>query len=251
MLWTPTKTKKYGVAVYNWNGETRYGLPLEIGDTVQILEECLGWYRGFATKNRSIKGIFPGNYIHIKPCKVENEGLFESVTPLEDTVVREVTLVLREWSVIWKNLYVERETYKFNTVRKVMRDLVDWRRQLLTGTLTQDQMRELKLKITGKIDWGNRKLGLDLVPRCGAEMVDPSTMSIVELYQVHVQSSENSSGASARGTMRRKEKEKVLTHHLYLCMRDYWQHMGEDTEIYISLYDAKKCKFIRIWETVT
>lgn len=29
-------------AVYNWNGETRYGLPLEIGDTVQILEECLG-----------------------------------------------------------------------------------------------------------------------------------------------------------------------------------------------------------------
>lgn len=244
MLWTPTKTKKYGIAVYNWNGETRYGLPLEIGDTVQILEECLGWYRGFATKNRSIKGIFPGSYIHIKPCKVESEGLFESVTPLEDPVVREVTLVLREWSVIWKNLYVERETYKFNTVRKVMRDLVEWRRQLLTGTLTQDQMRELKLKITGKIDWGNRKLGLDLVPRCGAEMVDPSTMSIVELYQVHVQSSENSSGASARGTMRRKEKEKVLTHHLYLCMRDYWQHMGEDTEIYISLYDAKKCKFI-------
>lgn len=28
------------------------------------------------------------------------------------------------------------------------------------------------------------KLGLDLVPRCGAEMVDPSTMSVVELYHV-------------------------------------------------------------------
>lgn len=50
----------------------------------------------------------------------------------------------------------ERETYKFQTVRKVMRDLVDWRRQLLTGTLTQDQTRELKLKVTAKIDWGNR-----------------------------------------------------------------------------------------------
>jgi dedicator of cytokinesis protein 3 len=37
-----------------------------------------------------------------------------------------------------------------------MRELLDWRRQLLTGTLTQDQMRELKLKITSKIDWGNR-----------------------------------------------------------------------------------------------
>lgn len=29
-------------AVYNWRGETRYGLPLEIGETLQILEECAG-----------------------------------------------------------------------------------------------------------------------------------------------------------------------------------------------------------------
>ena len=29
-------------AVYNWRGDTRYGLPLEIGETVQILEECTG-----------------------------------------------------------------------------------------------------------------------------------------------------------------------------------------------------------------
>lgn len=29
-------------AVYNWKGDTRFGLALEIGDTVQIQEECLG-----------------------------------------------------------------------------------------------------------------------------------------------------------------------------------------------------------------
>jgi hypothetical protein len=29
-----------------------------------------------------------------------------------------------------------------------------------------------------------RKLGLDLVPRIGAHMVDPDTMSVVELYHV-------------------------------------------------------------------
>jgi dedicator of cytokinesis protein 3 len=29
-------------AIYNWEGDTRYGLSLEIGDTVQILEECEG-----------------------------------------------------------------------------------------------------------------------------------------------------------------------------------------------------------------
>lgn len=120
------------LAVYNWRGDTRYGLPLEIGDTLHILEECagnkdnfqesiiavvvvvinflqhlvLGWYRGFSTKNRAVKGIFPSSYIHLKPCKIENEGLFESVIPEEDPVVREVTLVLREWGGIWKRLYV-------------------------------------------------------------------------------------------------------------------------------------------------
>lgn len=63
-MWTPTKTKKYGVgkvlvifthlnliniyflnyisAIYNWHGENPYGLHLEIGDTVQILEQCCG-----------------------------------------------------------------------------------------------------------------------------------------------------------------------------------------------------------------
>lgn len=44
-----------------------------------------------------------------------------------------------------------------------------------------------------------RKLGLDLVPRQGAQMVDPETMSLVELYHVHVASAENSQqGVSVR-----------------------------------------------------
>ncbi|KAJ8687483.1 hypothetical protein QAD02_023277, partial [Eretmocerus hayati] len=142
--------------IYNWRGDTRYGLPLEIGETLQILEECAGWYRGFSIKNRAVKGIFPHTYVHLKSCKIENEGLFESVIPLEDPVVREVTLVLREWGGIWKRLYLDRETYKFNTLRKVMCELLEWRRQLLAGTLTTDQTRELKLQIISKVDWGNR-----------------------------------------------------------------------------------------------
>lgn len=94
-------------AVYNWRGDIKFGLPLEIGETVQILEECDAvWYRGFSTKNRAVKGLFPQSYVYLKPCKVDDEGLFESVVPIEDPVVREVTLVLREWGDIWKRLYV-------------------------------------------------------------------------------------------------------------------------------------------------
>uniref|UniRef100_A0A6P7GBE9 Dedicator of cytokinesis protein 3 n=1 Tax=Diabrotica virgifera virgifera TaxID=50390 RepID=A0A6P7GBE9_DIAVI len=48
----------------------------------------------------------------------------------------------------------------------------------------------------------------------------------------------------ARGTIKRKEQKKTLTHHLYFCMRDFGHHIGEDTEIYFSLYDASKQKYI-------
>ncbi|KAG8233145.1 hypothetical protein J437_LFUL010375, partial [Ladona fulva] len=90
-----------------------------------------------------------------------------------------------------------------------------------------------------------RKLGLDLVPRIGAQMVNPDQMSIVELYHLHVQGTENSQGASSRGTVKRKENSrKVLTHHLYFCMRDFGHRVGEETEIYFSLYDPKRAKFI-------
>ncbi|KAJ8929040.1 hypothetical protein NQ314_018309 [Rhamnusium bicolor] len=69
-------------------------------------------------------------------------------------------------------------------------------------------------------------------------------MSVVELYHVHVASAENTQGVSARGTIKKKEQKKTLTHHLYFCMRDFGHHVGEDTEIYFSLYDACKQKYI-------
>ncbi|XP_043596699.1 dedicator of cytokinesis protein 3 isoform X3 [Bombus pyrosoma] len=53
-----------------------------------------------------------------------------------------------------------------------------------------------------------------------------------------------SRGSSARGTLRRKEHRKVLTHHLYFCMRDFGHSIGEDTEIYFSLYDAKRNQYL-------
>lgn len=243
-MWTPTKNKRYGIALYNYDGNIKYGLALEIGEAVQILEECEGWYRGFSIRNKSLKGIFPATYVYLKAFCIDNERLSETVTPVEDSTVLEVSCVLREWHVIWKRLYVYRETAVFLRLQTVMRDLIEWRRQLITGTLTQDQIRELKAHIVAKIDWGNRQLGLDLVPRVNSEVVDPEVLSPVELYHVHLKSSETVAVQSARGTFRRKEICHSLTHHLYLCMRDFSYNLGEDVEIYFSLYDAQQTEYI-------
>ncbi|XP_076362645.1 dedicator of cytokinesis protein 3-like isoform X4 [Tachypleus tridentatus] len=243
-MWSPTKNKKYGVALYNYDGNTRYGLPLEIGETVQILEECGGWYRGFSTRNKALKGIFPASFIHLKAFRIDNEGLYETVTPVDDSTVREVSCVLKEWHVIWKRLYVRRELTLVSQLQGVMWDLMEWRRQIIAGTLTQDQIREVKIKITAKIDWGNRQLGLDLVPRIDSEVVDPETLSPVELYHVHLQSSENVSGLLGRGTNKKKKSKFAQTHHLFMHMRDFGYSVGEDVEIYFSLYDAQQAEFI-------
>ncbi|XP_050737688.1 dedicator of cytokinesis protein 3-like isoform X3 [Eriocheir sinensis] len=251
-MWTPTKNQKFGVAIHNFHHDAiPQTLHLDVGETVQVLEECAGWYRGFSTRNRNVKGIFPAQFIHLKPCRIDNEGLYETVTPLEDPVVQEAASVLREWGQIWKSLYVQLATSNgeqelWDAVRKAMMDVADWRKQLITGTLTSDQITQLKLKITRKIDWGNRKLGLDLVPRVEGEMVDPDTVSVVELHRVHAQSAEASQAHSqGLGTLaKKKEKRKVLSHHLFFCMRDFSYHLGEDAEVFFSLYDSQKGKFI-------
>lgn len=41
-----------------------------------------------------------------------------------------------------------------------MWDLMEWRSQLLSGTLPSDEFKELKQKVTSKIDYGNKYLML-------------------------------------------------------------------------------------------
>ncbi|XP_037810861.1 dedicator of cytokinesis protein 3 [Lucilia sericata] len=230
-MWIPSNNK-YGVAIHNWHGDVRFGLPLDVGDSVEILEECPKWFRGTCPRKSRAVGLFPKTYIHIKDLSKI------------DPVVAECTQVLREWSEIWKKLFVDRETYKFHTLRKVMLSILESRRELLGATLTQDQTLELQMTVVSKIDWGNRKLGLDLVPRVGPLAVDPHNIGIVGLHNVHVTSADNAKASSSRGTLRRKTQRKILTHHLYFCMRDFGYRIagGDDAEVYFYLYDANNMK---------
>lgn len=44
----------------------------------------------------------------------------------------------------------------FHNVRHMIYNLIEWRSQILSGTLPQDELKELKKKVTAKIDYGNR-----------------------------------------------------------------------------------------------
>ena len=80
-------------------------------------------------------------------------------------MVEEINNVLQEWRIIWRQLFVLRDDVKFSQIQRTMEKLIELRSLLIQGTLTLEQIRELKLRIAEKIDWGNQLLGLDLIPR--------------------------------------------------------------------------------------
>uniref|UniRef100_A0A670IKC2 Dedicator of cytokinesis 3 n=1 Tax=Podarcis muralis TaxID=64176 RepID=A0A670IKC2_PODMU len=127
--------------ICSFRGPVPQGLVLELGET----------------------GIFPINYIHLKKAVVSNRGQYETVVPLEDSVITEVTATLQEWAVLWKQLYVKHKIDLFYKLRHVMNELIDLRRQLLSGHLTQDQVREVKRHLTVRLDWGNESYDQDAV----------------------------------------------------------------------------------------
>ncbi|GCC38722.1 hypothetical protein chiPu_0017238 [Chiloscyllium punctatum] len=229
-MWIPTDNEKYGVVISGFRGTVPHGLPLEVGDTVQILEKCDGWYRGFVLKSPSIKGIFPATYIHLKNANVKNKGQFETIIPTEDSVITEMTGTLREWGIMWKQLYVKNEGDLFHRLWHVMNELLDLRRQVLVGHLTHDRMKDVKRHITARLDWGNEQMGLDLVPRKEFSMVDPDEISVTELYKLMEH--------------RHRKKDTPIptsTHHLFLQMKSLMcANLGEELEVFFSIYDSRE-----------
>ncbi|KAJ8337914.1 hypothetical protein SKAU_G00368800 [Synaphobranchus kaupii] len=247
--WTKTTTERYGVVKWNYKGSGQKQLSLEVGDTVHIQESCEGWYKGYLTKNKAQRGAFPASIIHLKEVLIEKKGRLEVVTSAEMPLVKEVTTTLREWGTIWKNLFVINKKEHVQQVQRLMWDLMEWRSQLLSGTLPSDEFKELKQKVTSKIDYGNKILELDLVVRDeNGNIMDPENTSVISLFRAH-------EDATVKITERIKEEQYNVqadhsgisariqsspTHSLYVFVRNFVCRIGEDAELFMSLYDPNK-----------
>lgn len=251
--WIPTKREKYGVAIYNYNARGEAELSLQVGDTVHILETFEGWYRGYTLRQKSQKGIFPANYIHLKEAKVEGTGKQETVVPADLPLVQELGTTLREWTQIWHKLYVNNKTTLFRNVQQMAYSLIEYRSQIVSGTLPNDDLVELKKKVTAKIDYGNRILGLDLVVRdeAGNTLV-PESSSTVSLFRAHESASRCIDERIQEEKMRLQNVDKrrqtlfsgVHTFSLLMNLKNFVCNIGEDAELFMSLYDPDKSEFI-------
>uniref|UniRef100_A0A673IX69 Dedicator of cytokinesis protein 1-like n=1 Tax=Sinocyclocheilus rhinocerous TaxID=307959 RepID=A0A673IX69_9TELE len=228
-------------------------LSLQIGDTVHILETYEGWYRGYRLRRKSKKGVFPACYINLKEATVEGNGQKETVIPTEIPLIHEVTTTLREWAAIWRDLYVGDKREMFNTVRDMIYDLIEWRSQILSGTLPQDELSELKQKVTSKMDYGNKYLDLDLVVRDkDGNILDPDLTSTVNLFRAHEAASkqieariqEEKSQKQNMDLSRQAKFASTPSFALFVTLKNVVCKIGEDAEVLMSLYDPIESKFI-------
>uniref|UniRef100_A0A8B9LIR9 Dedicator of cytokinesis 4b n=1 Tax=Astyanax mexicanus TaxID=7994 RepID=A0A8B9LIR9_ASTMX len=236
----------------SFRGTVQNGLPLEIGDTVQILEKCEGklCFSYCHIKEAMTKGIFPCSYIHLKAADIKNKGQFETVVPKEDTVITEMTSTLRDWGTMWKQLYVKNEGDLFHRLWHVMNEILDLRRQVLLGHLTHDRMKDVKQHITARLDWGNEQLCLDLVPRKDFSMVDPDDISVTETglltlvlcMCLSVCLCVNVCAHQMEHRHRKKETPvPASTHHLFVHMKSLMSsNLGEELEVFFFIYDSRE-----------
>lgn len=243
-MWNYVSEKTIGVAISHLDGASiPHGLTLQLGDLVEITQICEDWYLGVNLRTPSLQGIFPCSYVQVRPTSDQ-----ERCWHYDDPVVEEATNVLREWGVIWNRSFVRRQREQCTMLRSAILDLMDWRLQLMTGTFTLDHLRDLRLRITSHIDSGNRKLGLDLVPRIDERIVGPDTLGVYQLYNVHVTSAEKNRSATWNSTLParggKNAESRPATHHLYLSMRHFGCSLGEDAEVYFVLYDMQHSRYV-------
>ncbi|NWW07214.1 DOCK2 protein, partial [Oreocharis arfaki] len=249
--WLPTK-EKYGVAVWNFPRTKEHHLPLQIGEMVHILQASEGWYCGYSLRNRAARGIFPASLIRLKGTVVEQWGTEESVVPAEMPMVQEITTTLREWATIWKQLYVAGQTERYGQVKRMMQELMEQRSQLLSGALPKDQLLRLRKEVTGRMDYGNKILALDLVVRDEDEnILDPDRTSVISLFQAHrraaqtlTQRIQEETSPQPRAPGHGSHGAASPSHNLYLCVRNFVCHIGEEAQLFMALYDPSEQRII-------
>ncbi|XP_070151186.1 dedicator of cytokinesis protein 1 isoform X5 [Polyergus mexicanus] len=225
--------EQLGVAIHNFAHSNPHTIRLTVGEVVQITEECGDWYYG-RSKFKGTCGIFPKSYIYI----------LQKSTHM-DNLVHEITNVLREWGHHWKYLYVTHSEH-FKTMQQQILDAIGYRSKILSGTLTVDELKDMKRLATARIDTGNQLLGLDMVVRDEhGNVLNPEETSTIQLYYHHETAAERIRKAS-NDTKKKLHKPQVpvYSHIFFVSVRNFVCKMAEDVELLLTLYDGREMKAI-------
>ncbi|XP_014208352.1 dedicator of cytokinesis protein 1 isoform X2 [Copidosoma floridanum] len=232
-VWRRLKEHRMGVAIDNFTQEGEFRLQLNVGDAVVIKRECDDWYYGYK-KYENKYGIFPKTYVCLRQRFTSMEAL-----------VNEITSVLREWGNLWKQLYITHSEH-FSTMQNQISELIGYRSKILSGTLTVDELKDIKKLATSKIDTGNQLLGLDMVVRDeDGNILNPEQTSTIQLYKQHEIAAERIRKAAVDIKKKPiKPQAPVYSFIFYVNIKNFVCKMVENVELLLTLYDCKEMKAI-------
>ena len=220
---------KVGICVYNYLIQEDCHVPAYIGDKLHIFEECDDWFFVSLARNTGLRGIIPKSYVLVR--KEESSGVDQGSA----AVVAESTAMLREWGRMLRDIYVRRETKLFQSVQQfsdIISEQIGIRASLICGKLPREEVRDLRSKLTKKMDYLNHHLQLDLVVRdTDGNILDPDKTSAVSLFREHKLSSDNRSRNLLHSNSSRSNSYMLL-----LSVKNFTWKRTEDMELYISVY---------------
>ena len=102
-----------------------------------------------------------------------------------------------QWGRMLRDIYVHRDTQLFQSVQQfsdIISEQIGIRASLICGKLPREEVRDLRTKLTKKMDYLNHHLQLDLVVRDkDGNILDPDKTSAVSLFREHKLSNDNRS----------------------------------------------------------
>eukprot|EP00002_Diphylleia_rotans_P033952 TRINITY_DN726_c0_g1_i1.p1 TRINITY_DN726_c0_g1~~TRINITY_DN726_c0_g1_i1.p1 ORF type:complete len:1627 (-),score=400.74 TRINITY_DN726_c0_g1_i1:247-5127(-) len=250
-------TSGYGVAVFPFYPTGLHQMGLNVGDEIQINEECAGWYKCLHLPTMS-SGIVPAS--HIKPIEGKGKGKdvvsalqHSSIITFPDPLVNEISRVLREWQIMLKAFFTEKKYAEFKLIKQRMSLLAEWRRILLDQKTPEDVLQKLRQKVLAKIEEGRKIMGLDMIPRTEkGEPADEKNTHLMQLFNMHT----DMEGRDAKKSDSKKRDKDRMTSavnpslgvHLFMEMKASICSVGEDYELYFTLNRAEGGKLIPVTE---
>ncbi|KRY15338.1 Dedicator of cytokinesis protein 1 [Trichinella patagoniensis] len=162
-------------------------LPLLIGDVVRVLQFSGEWYYGCLDDDMTKVGVFPISFVEEKHANFENNELGS----IAQTAVYSVLTVLKEWKKMCRESFERRGSIDIGKIFPMMKDIINWRSQIVSKKLSLEEVKKLNYKIALKIDLGNKMLGADVIVRdIHGNELQTENCSVAELHKHHLETAE-------------------------------------------------------------
>ncbi|KAI8846141.1 dedicator of cytokinesis-domain-containing protein [Chytridium lagenaria] len=146
------------------------------------------------SRSGSVSGLHPilsagDTSTHYPPIPTSMRPTHETAAGSHEPLADEISAALREWGSLLKRHVALQDYALFSTIKTLFHLLFQGRRQLLSQTLSQEELVKYRRTLVSKLEAGNIAQGLDLIIRHPEKghLVGEKSFSVVKLLKMHME----------------------------------------------------------------